>query len=176
MKVASKEQIFGCAMGSPISPVLADLVMEVTEETAITTALHPFQMVFRYVDDSQACLKKYQVDEFYQQRQYSVHFILKLENTNGQGLPFLDTITSSCGTSTVQVDVYRKLIQQSAASIFTLPTPYATKDPWLTRYFFVQETFLPRVKKNGRKFNEFKRYIERTRTAHPLSINVEERW
>ena len=66
MKVASKEQIFGCAMGSPISPVLADLVMEVTEETAITTALHPFQMVFRYVDDSQACLKKYQVDEFHQ--------------------------------------------------------------------------------------------------------------
>ena len=31
----------GCAMGSPISPVLADLVMEVIEETAIITALYP---------------------------------------------------------------------------------------------------------------------------------------
>ena len=35
------KQIFGCAMGSPINPVLADLVMEVIEDTAITTALHP---------------------------------------------------------------------------------------------------------------------------------------
>ena len=31
------KQIFGCAMGSPISPVLADLVMEEIEETAIST-------------------------------------------------------------------------------------------------------------------------------------------
>ena len=28
------KQIFGCAMGSPISPVIADLVMEEIEETA----------------------------------------------------------------------------------------------------------------------------------------------
>jgi len=35
------KQIFGCAMGSPISPVIADLVMEETEETAIATAPHP---------------------------------------------------------------------------------------------------------------------------------------
>ena len=34
------KQIFGCAMGSPISPVIADLVMEEIEEIAITTA-HP---------------------------------------------------------------------------------------------------------------------------------------
>ena len=31
------KQIFGCAMGSPISPVLADLVMEEIEATAIST-------------------------------------------------------------------------------------------------------------------------------------------
>ena len=31
------KQIFGCAMGSPISPVLEDLVMEEIEETAIST-------------------------------------------------------------------------------------------------------------------------------------------
>ena len=34
-------QIFGCAMGSPISPVLADLVMEEIEETAISTFSDP---------------------------------------------------------------------------------------------------------------------------------------
>ena len=35
------KQIFGCAMGSPISPVLADLAMEEIEETAISTFPHP---------------------------------------------------------------------------------------------------------------------------------------
>ena len=60
------KQIIGCAMGSPIRPVLADLVMEVREETAITTALHPPKWWFRYVDDSHSCLKKDQVDPFHQ--------------------------------------------------------------------------------------------------------------
>jgi len=52
-------------MGSPISPVLADLVMEVIEEKVITTALHPPKWWFRYVDGSHACLKKDQVDAFH---------------------------------------------------------------------------------------------------------------
>ena len=35
------KQIFGWAMGSPISPVIADLVMEEIEDTAIATARPP---------------------------------------------------------------------------------------------------------------------------------------
>ena len=97
-------------MGSPISPVLADLVMEVIEETAITTALHPPKWWLCYVDDSHACLKKNQVDTFHQHLNSinaNIQFTLELENTNVYGLPFLDTITSRRGT-VVQVDVYRK--------------------------------------------------------------------
>ena len=56
------KQIFGCAMGSPISPVLADLVMEEIEETAISTFPHPPKWWFRYVDDSHSCLRKDQFD------------------------------------------------------------------------------------------------------------------
>jgi len=52
------KQIFGCAMGWPISPVLTDLVMEEIEETAITTALHLPKWWFRYVHDSHVYLKK----------------------------------------------------------------------------------------------------------------------
>ena len=104
------KQIFGCAMGSPISPVLADLVMEEIEETAISTFPHPPKWWFRYVDDSHSCLRKDQVDQFHKHLNSinpNIQFTLELENTHGQGLPFLDTITSRRGTE-IQVDVYRK--------------------------------------------------------------------
>ena len=35
------KHVFGCAMGSPISPVIADLLMEEIEGTAIAAAPHP---------------------------------------------------------------------------------------------------------------------------------------
>ena len=72
------KQIFGCAMGSPISPALADLVMEEIEETAISTFPHPPKW-FRYVDDSHSCLRKDQVEQFHKHLisinlEYTVHF------------------------------------------------------------------------------------------------------
>ena len=73
-------------------------------------SLHPPKWWFRYVDDSHACLKKDQVDAFHQHLNSvnaNIQFTLELENTNGYGLPFLDTITSRRGTA-VQVEVYRK--------------------------------------------------------------------
>ena len=48
------KQIFGCAMGSPISPVLPDLVLDEIEETAIPTFPHPPKWWFRYVVKDQA--------------------------------------------------------------------------------------------------------------------------
>ena len=104
------KQISGCAMGSPISPVLSDLVMEVIEETAITTALHPPKWWFRYVDDSHSCLKKDQVNAFHQHLNSinaNIQFTSELEDGNGYGLPFLDTVTSRRRTA-IQVEVYRK--------------------------------------------------------------------
>ena len=104
------KQIFGCMMGSPISPVIADLVMEEIEETAIATAPHPPKWWFRYVDEGHVCLKKDQVDEFYQHLNSinpSIQFTLELEDTKGQGLPFLDTITKRRGTQ-LEVNVYSK--------------------------------------------------------------------
>ncbi|XP_078357438.1 uncharacterized protein LOC144642347 [Oculina patagonica] len=104
------KQIFGCAMGSPISPVIADLVMEEIEENAITTAHHPHKWWFRYVDDSHACLKKEHVNEFHQHLNSinpNIQFTVELEDTTEQGLPFLDTITTRSGTQ-IEVNVYRK--------------------------------------------------------------------
>ena len=102
------KKIFGCAIGSPISSVLADLVLEEIEETVISTFPYPPKWWFRYVDDSHSYLKKdqvYKFQEYLNSVNLNIQFTLELENTNGQGLPFLDTITS--GTE-IHVDVYRK--------------------------------------------------------------------
>ena len=104
------KQIFGCAMGSPISPVIADLVMEEIEETANATAPHHPKWWCRYVDDSHTCLRKHQVDDFHQNRNSinpHIQFTVELEDTKGQGLPFLDTITTRRGMQ-LEVNVYRK--------------------------------------------------------------------
>ena len=79
------KQIFGCAMGSPISPVLANLVMEEIEETATSTFPHPSKWWFRYVDDSHSCLKKDQVNKFHKHLNSikpNIQFTMELENSN----------------------------------------------------------------------------------------------
>ena len=97
------KQIFESAMGSPISPVLADLVMEEIEKTHSHTIPN---LWFCHVHDSHSCLRKDQIDQFHKHLNSinpNIQFTLELENTSGQGLPFLDTITSS-GTE-IQGDV-----------------------------------------------------------------------
>ena len=51
------KQVFGTAMGSPISPVIANLVMERLETISLTKV--PFELNFykRYVDDIITCIK-----------------------------------------------------------------------------------------------------------------------
>ena len=92
---------------SRVDLVIEDLHIPVT---AISTFLHPPKWWFRYVDDSHSCLKKDQVDEFHKHLSSinpDIQFTLELEDASGQGLAFLDIITSRWGTA-IQVDVSRK--------------------------------------------------------------------
>ena len=52
------KHIFGCPMGSPVSTILANLVMEHVEERALITTPHPLNWWYRYVDDSHVCLHR----------------------------------------------------------------------------------------------------------------------
>ena len=49
------QNIFGTAMGSPVSMVVASLVMECIEEKALTTFPREVRFWKRYVDDVHVC-------------------------------------------------------------------------------------------------------------------------
>ena len=59
------KQISGCAMGSPISAAIANLVFEHVEEVALTTAPNSPRWWFGFVDYSHASLKREYVKEFH---------------------------------------------------------------------------------------------------------------
>ena len=53
-------------MGSPVSPVLANLYMEAFEDKALSTAVNPPRWWKRFVDDTFVILKKDHKEEFLQ--------------------------------------------------------------------------------------------------------------
>ena len=60
------EQVEGAAMGSPISPIVANLYMEAFEIQAISTAPHPPSLWRRFVDDTFVVIQEAQ-DRFIEQ-------------------------------------------------------------------------------------------------------------
>ena len=60
------EQTKGAVMGSPVSPVVANLYMEYFEHRTLTSAVNPPRLWKRYVDDTFVMLQQSQKDEFLQ--------------------------------------------------------------------------------------------------------------
>ena len=58
------EQTEGAVMGSPLSPIIANLYMEAFEEKAINTSPTPPSLWRRFVDDTFVIIKKTQKDSF----------------------------------------------------------------------------------------------------------------
>ena len=58
-------QISGCAMGSPVSAVVAELVMQEVEKKALQTSPVQPRWWRRYVDDANACLNKNEIHCFH---------------------------------------------------------------------------------------------------------------
>ena len=89
------KQIHGCAMGSPVSPVVANLCIEAIEEMAINTTPVPPKVWKRYVDDSFCIIKKNAVDSFHNTlNSIDQHISFTNEEENNNPIAFLDALVS----------------------------------------------------------------------------------
>ena len=86
-------QIFGVAMGSPISVIVANLVMESIENKMLKDFASPPRIWLRYIDDTFVVLKKTEVVSFYKfinNIEESIKFTVEQEVDNA--ISFLDVL------------------------------------------------------------------------------------
>ena len=102
------KQLHGTAMGSPVSVVVAEIVMQNIEERALTTCRQMIPLWLRYVDDTFTAVHKDEIDEFHDhlnEQNADIQFTREVEE-DGK-LPFLDCLVSR-DENTLRTTVYRK--------------------------------------------------------------------
>ena len=104
------EQVEGAAMGSPVSPIVANLYMEYLEQKALSTAPHPPKFCVRYVDDTFVIHKEANKQSFLQHINSvdpAIRFTVE-DNKEDGSIPFLDTIVKPEADGSLSITVYRK--------------------------------------------------------------------
>ena len=105
------EQVEGAAMGSPVSPIVANLYMEYLEQKALSTApTPPPKFWHRYVDDTFVIHKEANKQGFLQHINSvdpAIRFTVE-DNKEDGSIPFLDTIVKPEADGTLSITVYRK--------------------------------------------------------------------
>ena len=101
------QQSHGCAMGSPISPIVANIFMEDFEEFAFTP-LEP-ELWLRYVDDTFVIINQESVAPFMEHiNSINDHIKFTHEVESEGSIPFLDVLVTRDSEGHLTTSVYRK--------------------------------------------------------------------
>ena len=95
------QQKDGAAMGSPVSPVVANIYMEMFEEMALSTTQQKPRIWKRYVDDTFCVMEEERVSSLLEHHQPP----WKLKTTRA-GLPFPDTLLKRREDGGLDISVY----------------------------------------------------------------------
>lgn len=102
-------QIFGTPMGSPVSPVIADLVMEVLEQNVLRTLMFKPAFYFRYVDDILFTVPVCHLNETLTRfNNFNQHIKFTVEVEKENQLAFLDVLLIRKHDGSLVTDWYHK--------------------------------------------------------------------
>ena len=93
-------------MGSPISPLIANLFMEEFEVKALSSCPHPPTLWLRFVDDTFVIIKTEQLLQHINSQDHHIQFTVEEPSQQGP-LPFLDTLATIEPNNTFSTSVYR---------------------------------------------------------------------
>ena len=133
------QQLEGAAMGSPISPIVANIFMEDFEHKAISTAPHPPCFWKRYVDDTFTILESSHREAFLDHiNSVDQHIQFTCEEQREDGsLPFLDVLVIPKEDGSLNSTVFRKATHTDQYlqwdSHHTLPSKYSVVGTLLHR-------------------------------------------
>ena len=126
-------------MGSSVSVVVAEIVMQNIEESALSTCRQTIPLWLRYVDDTFTAVRHDEIDAFHphlNEQNTDIQFTREVEE-NGK-LPFVDCLVSRYDNS-LRTTVYRKP---------THPTDYWTSRPTTRHHTKPQLSGLLRDERN----------------------------
>ena len=103
------KQLHGTAMGSPVSVVVAEIVLQNIEEQALATYTGAVPLWSRYVDNTFTAVHKNGIDDFHEhlnRQNADIKFSKEIEE-NGK-IPFLDCLVTH-DNNKLKTTIYRKL-------------------------------------------------------------------
>jgi len=161
-------QIRGAPMGSPVSPAVADLVMEDFEKKALNSSPVIPEVWYRYVDDTFTVLPSHSIDIFTQHiNSIDSNIQFTIEPEADDKLPFLDICILKNEDGSLTTKVYRKPTHTNQYLNFTSNHHLEHKRSVVRTLFNRAETLVSRPEDKVKEIAHIKKV---------LTVNGYKRW